>query len=92
MAANTAYLELCDVVLHVVGLANTGAVATRQTTQFLALHGFTQINDLGHLEPNQEKDLVKSMNSQHPEASLGIIAQNNLTGLIWYVKDLLVGD
>jgi len=28
------------------------------------------------------------MNSRHPDASLGIIAQNNLTGLIWYVKDL----
>ena len=28
------------------------------------------------------------MNSRHSAASLGILAQNNLTGLIWYVKDL----
>ena len=88
MAANANYIVLRDVVLPAVGLTNTGAVANRQTTQFLALHGFNHINDFSRLEPNQAKDLVKSMNSRHPDASLGIIAQNNLTGLIWYVKDL----
>jgi len=51
------------------------------------LHGLTSINDFGRLEPHQAKDLVKSMNSRHPAASLGIVAQNNLTGLIWHVKD-----
>ena len=88
MAANAAYLELRDVVLPIVGLSNIGAVANRQTTMFLALHGMNDINSFGRLEPNQAKDLVKSMNSRHPNSSLGILAQNNLTGLIWYVKDL----
>ena len=87
MAANDAYLELRDVVLPVVGLSNAGVVANRQTTQFLVLHGLTSIDDFGRLEPHQAKDLVKSMNSRHPAASLGIIVQNNLTGLIWHVKD-----
>ena len=88
MAANAAHLELRDVVLPMVGLTNTGPVPTRQTTLFLALHGLTSINDFGRLEPHQAKDLVKSMNSRHPNSSLGILAQNNLTGLIWFVKDL----
>ncbi len=88
MAANAAYLELGDVVLPMVGLTNTGVVANRQTTLFLALHGLTSINDFGRLEPHQAKDLVKSMNSQHSDLSLGILVQNNLTGLIWFVKDL----
>ncbi len=88
MAANTDYLELRDVVLPKVGLTNIGAVANRQTTLFLALHGLTNINDFGRLEPNQANSLVKSMNTRHPAASLGILVQNNLTGLIWYVKDL----
>ena len=70
-----------------VGLSNAGAVANRQTTRFLTAHGLTSTSDFGRLEPNQAKDLVKIMNSRHPDASLGIIAQNNLTGLIWYVKD-----
>ena len=87
MAANDAYLELRDVVLPVVGLSNAGVVANRQTTQFLVLHGLTSIDDFGRLEPHQAKDLVKSMNSRHPAASRGIIVQNNLTGLIWHVKD-----
>ena len=88
MAANAAYLELRDVVLPTVGLTNTGAVPNRQTTLFLALHVLMSIKDFGRLEPHQAKDLVKSMNSRHSNSSLGILAQNNLTGLIWFVKDL----
>jgi hypothetical protein len=86
MAANAEYINLRDIVLPVVGLANTGAVVNRQTTQFLTVHGLTSTNDFGRLEPHQAKDLVKTMNSRHPDASLGILAQNNLTGLIWHVK------
>jgi hypothetical protein len=87
MAANAEYINLRDIALPVVGLANTGAVANRQTTQFLTVHGLTSTNDFGRLEPHQAKDLVKTMNSRHPDSSLGILAQNNLTGLIWHVKD-----
>ena len=87
MAANAPYNDLRDIVLPVVGLSNTGPMPNRQTTQFLTLHGLTNVNDFGRLEPNQAKDLVKSMSARYPGSSLGIIVQNNLTGLIWHVKD-----
>jgi hypothetical protein len=82
MAANAAYSKLRDVVLPVVGLSYNGPVATRQTTRFLSLHSLSSIEHFGRLEPNQAKDLVKQMNSRYPNDSLGIIIQNNLTGLI----------
>ena len=40
-----ALLELRDIVLPLVGMTNVGALATRQTSQFLALHGLTSIDD-----------------------------------------------
>jgi hypothetical protein len=61
MAANAEYINLRDIVLPVVGLANTGAVANRQTMQFLTVHGLTSTNDFGRLEPHQAKDLVKTI-------------------------------
>ena len=79
---------LRDVVLPVVGLSNVGPQATRQTNQFLALHGLTSIDDFNLLEPHQAKDLVKASNSRHPAQSMGILVLNNLTGLIWHVKDM----
>ena len=39
------------------------------------------------LQPDQGKELVKQFNQRHPNSSMGILVQNNLTGLIWYVKD-----
>ncbi len=81
------FLELRDVVLPLVGLTNAGPLAQRQTAQFLALHGLTSINDFNLIEPHQAKELVKASNSRHPTQAMGILVQNNLTGLIWYVKD-----
>ena len=80
-------LAFRDAVLPLVGIPNAGAVATRPTTLFIAHHGITTIDDLNLLEPNQAKDLVKGFNMRHPNTSVGILVQNNLTGLIWYVKD-----
>jgi hypothetical protein len=80
-------LELRDVVLPLVGLTNIGPVAQQQSVQFLALHGLTSIDDFNLVEPHQAKELVKASNSRHPAQAMGILVQNNLTGLIWYVKD-----
>ena len=76
-----------DTVLPLCGIPNAGAVATRPTTLFIAHHGITTVDDLNLLEPNQAKELVKGFNTRHPNVSVGILVQNNFTGLIWYVKD-----
>ena len=80
-------IELRDVVLPLVGLTNTGPTASHQTVQFMALHGLSSIEDFNLIEPYQAKDLVKASNGRHPAQSMGILIQNNLTGLLWYVKD-----
>jgi hypothetical protein len=87
MVANAASMDLRDVVLSVVRLSNTGVVVNCQTKQFLTLHGLSGTNNFGCFQPHRAKDLVKSMNWRHPASSLGIIMQNNLTGIIWYMKD-----
>ena len=80
-------IQLRDVILPLVGLTNVGPMAQRQTAQFLTLHGLTSINDFNLIEPNQAKDLVKGHSARYPAQAMGILVQNNLTGLIWYVKD-----
>ena len=82
-----ALLELRDIVLPLVGMSNVGAIANRQTSQFIALHGLTSIDDFNMVEPHQAKDLIKQSSTRHPAQAMGILVQNNLTGLIWYVKD-----
>ncbi len=69
-----------DFVLPLCRLVNAGAVANRQTTLFIAHHGITTIDDLNLLEPDQAKDLVKQFNQRHPNQSVEILIQNNLTG------------
>ncbi len=86
MAAPTIILR--DVVLPLVGLTNTGALPGRQTTQFLAFHGLTSVNDFVLIEPHQAKDMVKASNARNPAQAIGILIQNNLTGLLWHVKDM----
>ncbi len=86
-ALNPEVIELRDVVLPLVGLTNTSPMAQRQTAQFLALHGLNSVNDFNLIEPNQAKDMVKAASARHPALAMGILIQNNLTGLIWYVKD-----
>jgi hypothetical protein len=87
MAANAAQVNLRDVVLPLCGISNVGAMAVRQTTLFIALHQIHTIDEFDLLEPHQAKDLVKTFNSRNPNISMGILVMNNLTGLIWYVKD-----
>jgi hypothetical protein len=80
-------IELQDVFLPLVGLTNTCPTASRHTMQFMALHGLSSIEDFNFIEPHQAKDLVKASNGRHPAQSMGILIHNNLTGLLWYVKD-----
>jgi hypothetical protein len=80
-------IELQDVVLPLVGLTNTGPIAQHQIPQFLALHGLNSVNDFNLIKPNQAKDMVKAASARHPAQAMGILIQNNLTRLIWYVKD-----
>ena len=87
MALPPGQVELRDIVLPLAGLSNTGGMARRRTVQFLALHGLQSVNDFNLLEPNQAKDLVKTSSARYPAQAMGILIQNNLTGLIWYVKD-----
>ena len=86
--ANQDLIDLRDVVLPLVGMMNLGAIANRQTTQFITLHHVVSIDDFVRLEPRQAKDMVKASNSRNPANSMGILVQNNLTGLIWYCKDM----
>ena len=79
---------LRDIVLPLVGLTNTGALPGWQTTQFLAFHGLTSVNDFVLIEPHQTKDMVKASNARNPAQVRGILIQNNLTGFLWYVKDM----
>ena len=58
-----------------------------QFSQFNNHHGIMTIDDMNLLEPNQAKDLVKQFSSRYPAQGLNILTQNNLTELIWYVKD-----
>jgi hypothetical protein len=59
-------LAFRDVVLPLCGLVNAGAVATRQTTLFIAHHGIITVDDLNLLQPNQAKDLVKGFGQRYP--------------------------
>lgn len=86
-AANAALIELRDVVLPIVGLLNVGPIDVRQTTQFMTFHGLVSVNGINLLEPDQAKDLVKQYGQRFPASSMGTLVQNNLTGLIWHVKD-----
>jgi hypothetical protein len=80
-------VELRDVVLPLVRLTNAGPMPQRQTAQFLALHGLNSVNNFNLIELHQAKDMVKAASVRHPAQAMGILIQNNLTGLIWYVKD-----
>lgn len=80
-------IELRDIFLPLVGLTNTVPAAQSQTGQFLALHGLQSVIDFHLIEPHQAKDLVKTSSARHPVQAMGVLIKNNLTGLIWYIKD-----
>ncbi len=71
MVAPTIILQ--DIVLPLVGLTNTGALPGRQTTQFLAFHGLTSVDDFVLIKPHQAKDMVKASNARNPAQAMGIV-------------------
>lgn len=79
-------LQFWDIVLPLCRINNIGAVATCQTTLFRAHHNITTVDNLTLLKPNQAKDLVKQFSLRYLAQRLGILVQNNLTGLIWYTN------
>ncbi len=79
-------IELQDVVLPLVRLTNAGPMPQRQTAQFLALYELNSVNDFNLIEPHQAKDMVKAASARPLAQAMGILIQNNLTGLIWYVR------
>ena len=72
-------VDLRDLVLPLAGLTNLGPIGSQQTTQFIALHQITSMEDFIRIEQHQAKDLVKASNSRQPAQSMGILVQNNLT-------------
>ena len=91
MAANVAAnINPADVVrdaLNIVGLNNNGNVNTRQTTRFMIANQLDEIDDFMSLHPLQVKEMVKQYQRVAGATPMGIKAQNNLQGLIWYARD-----
>ena len=80
---------LNDVILPMVGFSNDGANPNqRQTHQFTTMTQLVTLELYQYLEFDQVKMLIKRYQTRYPNQNLGVLVQNNLTGLIWYVKDL----
>jgi hypothetical protein len=80
---------LHDHILPMVGFSNDGANPNqRQTNRFTTLAQLPNLALYQYLEFEQVKLLIKRFQTRYPNENLGILVNNNLTGLIWYVKDL----
>ena len=76
-------------ILPMIGFSNAGANANnRQTNQFTALTQLITLEMYQYLEFDQVKQLIKRYQTRHPTQNLGVLVNNNLTGLLWHVKDL----
>lgn len=92
-AALEAQLQLAalhDHILPMVGFSNVGAnPAQRQTNQFTTMTQLINLEMFQQLEFDQVKTIIKRYQTRYPNQNLGMLVQNNLTGIIWYVKDLV---
>lgn len=80
---------LHDHILPMVGFSNDGANPNqRQTHQFTTLAQLPNLALYQYLEFEQVKLLIKRYQIRYPNQNVGILVNNNLTGLVWYVKDL----
>jgi hypothetical protein len=59
-------IELRDVVLPLVGLSNAGPMASRQTVQFMALHGLSSIDDFNLIEAHPGKRAGQGFKRETP--------------------------
>lgn len=79
-----------DVILPMVGFSNDGANPIQhQLNQFTTLTQLVNLELYQYLEFDQVKTLIKRYQTRYPNQNVGVLVQNNLTGLIWYVKDLV---
>ena len=91
-AAIEAQLQLAalnDTILPMVGFSNDGNPNHRQSNQFSALTQLVSLELYQYLEFDQVKHLIKRYQTRYPNQNLGVLVNNNLIGLIWYVKDLV---
>ena len=80
---------LHDHILPMVGFSNDGANPNqRQTNRFTTLAQLPNLALYQYLEFEQVKVLIKRFQTRYPNENLGILVNNNLTGLVWYVRDL----
>jgi hypothetical protein len=80
---------LHDHILPMVGFSNIGVNPNqRQTNRFTTLTQLPNLEMYQYLEFEQVKLLVKRFQTRYPNENIGVLVNNNLTGLIWYVKDL----
>ena len=80
---------LHDHILPMVGFSNAGVNPNqRQTNRFTTLTQLPNLALYQYLEFEQVKLLIKRFQTRYPNENLGVLVNNNLTGLIWYVKDL----
>lgn len=76
-------------ILPMVGFSNDGANPNqRQTNRFTTLAQLPNLALYQYLEFEQVKVLIKRFQTRFPNENLGILVNNNLTGLVWYVRDL----
>lgn len=81
---------LVDVILPIVGFSNDGANPNqRQTHQFTTMTQLVTLEMYQYLEFDQVKTLIKRYQTRYPNQNVGVLVHNNLTGLIWHVKDLV---
>jgi hypothetical protein len=84
-AALEAQLQLAtlkNVILPMLGFSNKGNQNQRQLNQFSSLTQLIALDLYQHLEFDQVKHLIKRYHIE-------VLVNNNLIGLIWYVKDLV---
>ena len=80
---------LHDHILPMVGFSNDGANPNqRQTNRFTTLAQLPNLALYQYLEFEQVKILIKRFQVRYPNENIGILVNNNLTGLVWYVRDL----
>lgn len=70
------------------GMQDTGAIAGRQTTEFIQSQGFTSIDDFNGLKQADIGRLVKSFNASAPTTgAIGFMVQKKLEALAFWVTE-----
>ena len=74
--------------LAVCGVANTGQVNNRQTSELIRTQGFTSIADFNGFKQADVGRLIKAFNTSNPvTGTIGFMAQKKLEALAFWVTD-----